>query len=398
VPKTTGCFMKKHFSKLLKIYHVLRSSFLQTSNKNILFISSSLDNTGAEKLLVEYINHIASRYAVVLICNKRGILIKNLDKSVKVFVVNYSASKTIFQKIMRRVKIHLLLPYLFSKYKKYYWYINTIVLPIPVKYAANHNIKFALHVHELKHMYSYLSNKELNLALNAPDLLLANSRITKQNLASAGAPSNTIQITTPFIDYNRLKAIEPCLPKTLIKNEYCWVMAGSIDKNKNPQLFLDIATEAYHKNLNYKFVWLYNVITDNDLLNKLNKQIAYQNLPLTFIKTKNYNEYLSHLNSADGLLLTSEFESFSIVTLEALAFGLCIVANDCGGINEIVNKNTASVITEKNNLDAFIHAMKNEIERKDSISDQKKQVARSFDKQQILKNWEELISKMMSHD
>lgn len=362
---------------------------MKKDSKHILFITPSLASTGSEILLFHFINFLANHFSVSVICYKKGNLIDSLNKSVKVHVVNYEEPKTILQKILRRLKLYFVFPYLFNKYKKYQWYINTIVLPIPVEFAVKYNVNFFLHVHELEHMYKFLSIEQLNRAINKPKLLIANSTITKNHLIKAGSSQN-LQIITPFIDATLIESFK--VNRSIkIQEQFCWIMAGSIDDNKNPNLFIKIAIEAKNKNLPYKFIWLYNSITDYELFSDINKQLVSKNLLVQFIKTNNYNDYLTHFSKADGLLLTSTFESFSMITLEALVLEMSIVVNDCGGVNEIINHKIASVIPINSEIDLYLKAMSFELERINLLRVEKNKIAQSFDKDKILRAWEKLM-------
>lgn len=359
---------------------------MSKDQKHILFITPSLANTGSEILLFNYINFLAKRYVISVICYKEGDLIKHLDKSVTVHIVGIKEPQTIIEKIIRKWKFMFVIPSLLNKYKNYNWYINTIVLPLPVDFAIKNQIKFTLHAHELKQMYGLLSPDQLFKALNAPSLLIANSETTKQHLLEAGS-GKEISVINPFIDFNYIK--------TFTKNHnadpeypFCWVMAGSIDSNKNPKLFIEIAKLAKEQKLSYQFIWLYNTISDENLYVEVTSMAGNN---VQFIKTNNYSDYLVQFSKAEGLLLTSTFESFSMVTLEALALNKAIVVNDCGGVTEIVDNSVASIIDAGSGLYKYIDAMKKEAERVSSFNGQKLEVAQKYDKESILLQWEKVM-------
>lgn len=356
--------------------------------KHILFITPSLANTGSEILLFHYITFLSNRYSISVICYKHGSLISLLPQSVKVHVLNLNEPTNIFQQISRRFKFKVSFPFLLNRYKNYTWYINTIVLPFPVKYAIKHNIDFMLHVHELKHMYDLLSKEQLENALNNPILLIANSQITKEHLKNAGSKKD-INVITPFIDLPFLKNIK-AKENQEIADKFCWVMAGSIDENKNPKLFIEIAKFSASKDLPYKFVWFYNSISDALLFSKVKQELTYLT-NIEFVHTDNYNDYITHFSRGDGLLLTSTYESFSMVTLEALALNMAIVVNDCGGVREIIDENTASVVRNNSHLDFYINVMQKEVNRLEETKDLKRNSVTLFDKAVILSKWEKLM-------
>jgi glycosyltransferase involved in cell wall biosynthesis len=212
--------------------------------------------------------------------------------------------------------------------------------------------------------------------------------MTKQHLIDAGSQKN-IEIINPFIDVQLVQSFKRNLKE--INSSFCWVMAGSIDANKNPQLFIDIAKEAKIQNLNYKFIWLFHSISDTILYSSITKQLLTEDLPVQFIQTNTYEDYLTQFSNTDGLLLTSTFESFSLVTLEALALSMPIVVNACGGVSEMLNENVASIIPLQSNINYYLTAMKLEESRGMTLASEKNQIAQAFDKKMILEKWEKLL-------
>jgi len=360
---------------------------MKSEKKHILFITPSLASTGSEVLLFHFINFLADRYTISVICFNRGNLISSLNKSVEVHSLSLGDPTSVYGKILKRVKIHITLPFLLNRYKKYLWYINTITLPIPLKYAVDNGIDFFLHVHELKHMYNLLSKSQLNFALNKPARLIANSAITKQHLMQAGS-SRSIDVLTPFIDVDLINSLKKNIPDSPV---FTWVMAGSIDKNKNPILFIDIAREARNKKLPYVFVWLYHSIGEQEVFSEITALQQKEDLHVKFFQTKDYKEYIGKFSSSNGFLLTSTYESFSMVTLEALTLGMPMVLNDCGGIDEFLNEDVASVIPKGSLPEVYLEQMDLELKRSETTRSEKNKIAKTFNKTRILDNWEQLL-------
>jgi L-malate glycosyltransferase len=362
---------------------------MERGKRDILFITPSLASTGSEVLLFNFINFLAGRYNISLICFRRGNLIQLLDKSVTVHILEYTEPKNIFQKIQRRYGLHVSIPKIFSRFKNHLWYINTLTLPLPVKFAVDHGISFVLHVHELNHMYHLLSSQQLNRALNNSTLLIANSYVTGRHLLYSGS-IKPAKIVYPFVDLNLISQYKE-IKIAGSGRVFSWVMAGSIDKNKDPELFIKIAIQSQLQNLPFRFVWLYQTVTDEMLMDKIIKQLQTQKIPVEFIKTNNYNDYLSMFSKCDGLLLTSTIESFSIVTLEAMALDLALVVNDCGGVTELVNDSFASIVPRNSPPEKYLAMMQHELSRKDPTRSLKNERSLVFDKNVILCKWEDVV-------
>ena len=61
--------------------------------------------------------------------------------------------------------------------------------------------------------------------------------------------------------------------------------------------------------------------------------------------------------NADLMLNFSELESFSMTTLEALAYGTPIIATDCGGPAEIIENDVSGILVPANDIDAMSAAI-----------------------------------------
>lgn len=352
--------------------------------KQIVFITQSLGNTGSEILLFHFINFLAQSHSVSVICFTKGAFITALDKRVELSIINYPSGPGVLKKVRRRFNLRFTIPGLFEKYKNHIWYINTIVLPLPVEFAVKNKIPFILHVHELNQMYGLLSDLQLRNALNQPRMLIANSEITKKHLLMAGA-GKKIEVLRPFIDLKKVTSYKS------LKNTV-WAMAGSIDKNKNPALFLEIARASKARDLSHEFVWFYNSVNDNELFERVRSEVYKQSLPVDFVHTNGYDDYLDNFSKCTGLILTSTFESFSLVTLEAMALQMLLVLNDCGGVNEVVTSELASILPLNSSPEKYLDAMQKEMERLELTASGKTKQAEKFDKETTLKIWRDLIS------
>lgn len=358
----------------------------------ILFLTPSLSNTGSEVLLFQFINHLAGRYQISVICFGKGVLSSRLDPRIKVHIQDLTTPKTLAGKLRRRITIHLTTPLLFARYKHYHWYVNTIALPLPLQFAAEHGVHHTVHVHELKHMYGLLDQQQFQRLIHSKRAIIANSEISAKHLTEAGRAGN-IRIVKPFIDLGLFEKFRQ--PSGPVSQENGWVMAGSIDANKNPALFVAIAQASVKAQSNMRFTWLYQNISDQTMFDDLNQTIAAQNLPLRFVRTADYNGYLQQFSAARGLILTSNFESFSLVTLEALALGLPMVLTDCGGVREILGPDLATFLPPGSPPQVYVEAALSEEKKAERVKADKWHQALKFAKQEGLQKWEKILQSIM---
>jgi glycosyltransferase involved in cell wall biosynthesis len=89
---------------------------------------------------------------------------------------------------------------------------------------------------------------------------------------------------------------------------------------------------------------------------------------VTFVKaTSNKKTIAKYLACADIFVMTSRFETFPLVILEAMACGTHIVAYDVGGVSEVLKKAKYCHLVEPNNKKALLEATKKVIYLDESV-------------------------------
>ncbi len=102
-----------------------------------------------------------------------------------------------------------------------------------------------------------------------------------------------------------------------------------------------------------------SIVGDGSLRNKLEKLTSALGLNknITFTGPLTSKAVSQAMQAADFLLLSSDFETFGIVLIEALACGLPVISTKCQGPIDIV-KEEVGILVEKNNILDMVNAMK----------------------------------------
>lgn len=333
---------------------------MHNKQRYITFLTPTMQRTGSEIVLFNLISRISENYIVKLISVYKGELLFMLNKRHLIYYVHKERPKSVISKIRFKIKEYLFFKILNAN-RFSTWYINTIVLWDYLEFAEKNKVKVILHVHELEQMFELLSKEQLNRAVNYPDLIIANSNYTKQLVQKYGR-TKPIELCYPAIDTKKVapnseikKAYRSRL--NIRDNSFVWAMCGTLDDNKNPELFIDIAFELITLNPNIVFLWIGGA-NDSAYGNEIKRKVAQKNIDDNIIWIDSVGEeYLNYFNCADGFVLTSKKESFSIVTVEALLLGLPVVTHDCGGVKEILREDIGTIVVEKNNVSQFTMAM-----------------------------------------
>jgi len=339
---------------------------MEKSNKNsITFFTPSLQKTGSEIVLFNLLPYILKSHKATVITKHKGVLYEKISPEIqKVYLYKKPLTDSFVSRFIHKIRREFIIPKIFKKQENSFWYLNTIMLPEVLKYAKENNIAACVHVHELQQMYTSLKKEQIETLLTFPKFIIANSIASKSVLREMGCKL-PIEIIYPAIDTNEIKADEEkkiiYRAKLKIKpTDFVWVMSGTLDGNKNPLLFIEITKALKQKTTNFKMMWLGDSPIKNLYAEECKKTATQLGLSDDIIWAGNIKEdYYNYLNCADGFVLTSKKESFSLVTLEALLLGLPVVATNCEGVNEIL-KNDVGVITKTTtNAEEMAYEMNN---------------------------------------
>ncbi|PGM56742.1 glycosyltransferase family 4 protein [Bacillus sp. AFS053548] len=130
------------------------------------------------------------------------------------------------------------------------------------------------------------------------------------------------------------------------------VYMGKICEHKGIYDVIDVVKHLKSKNISCKFIIAGNGSKTD--INELNNLIENNSIEeyIEYVGWLNIKEKIELLSTSDIFILPSHIEAFGIVLLEAMHFGLPIVATEVGGIPEVVIKNkNALLVPAKSPID-----------------------------------------------
>lgn len=141
--------------------------------------------------------------------------------------------------------------------------------------------------------------------------------------------------------------------------------------------------------------WKIDIFGQGELESELNNLIINNNLQgriKIHNPTKNiYKEYLR----SDFYVLSSKFEGFGLVLVEAMSCGIPVISFDCAhGPNEIITDGYDGFLVENGNINILAKKMDWLIEHRSErqkMGAQARISAKKYDIQQIMNTWEELF-------
>lgn len=299
--------------------------------------------------------------------------------------------------IYNRLRKVFVIDGILKKYPKATWYINTIVLPDILEFAAEHNITTILHTHELQQMYKGLNAEQLKRLIEHPTLIIANSKASASVVNDIGR-KDKIEIVHPALSsrlINKTLFEDIRSQLKIAKDAFVWVMCGTLDPNKDPFLFIEIASELKKQSSAFKMIWIGGKVDLSDIDKKCEELVKERGLIDNVMFVGDVKErFYDHFAMANGFVLTSQFESFSMTTLEALYLQLPIVANDCVGVREILGSEFGYIVKKKSNSQEFAERMLEIMKAPDMVNKKGlRDRALTFGIKTIAQKWSDLINK-----
>lgn len=336
----------------------------------ILFFTPFATRTGSEVALFNLLScGIDAGFQIGVACNHSGELLKQLPSAVPVFI---NDNQQLIRRAYNRVQDRLGGDAGFAlrahrAFKPDLWYINTIVLKDYIRDAQRHNIPCVVHSHEREQMLTSYSEEEVKTLVQYPQLVIAGSNTARNVFKLLGRKEN-MEVCYASIDPKRLH-VDVTTRLSLRSSlrigaqTFVWMMAGTLDPNKNPLRFISIALEMLRQGLDVHFIWLGGRETGYSHFVK--QKVAESGMAdkITFLGERT-QDYYQWLNAGDGLVITSQIESFCLVAVEAAYLGKPIVSFNSGGVQEIITDGMGVVVDSWNTVDiisAMVEVMKGEL-------------------------------------
>ena len=362
--KVSNFLLYKIFNRYIKQqinkyeYKTNEQSFF---HNKIIYLIPSLGAGGAERQLINLINHLSNpstlkkceKFEIILVCFNHktfpnDFYLSQLVNTIRIIDLSEGVG---FKLIVKEI----------LKNKKYFWLGKNII------YFNRLEELIALEKPQILHAWldtpsicgaiAGLSNKVPSIILSTrslnPSNFLSNRFYRKSvyqslsnykqiiflNNSNAGAISyekwlglknGHIKVIYNGFEINSLRTFHT---NRLEKNKYSRIIIGGVMRlnyEKNLDLWLKVAKILSKKELSINFV----IIGDGPELSKVQRYIKKLELTKLVDLVKPTNNIYDHMSKFDVLLLTSRIEGLPNVLIEAQLLGIPVISTDCGGASE----------------------------------------------------------------
>ncbi|PUE67491.1 glycosyltransferase [Arcobacter lacus] len=220
-----------------------------------------------------------------------------------------------------------------------------------------YGIKYIVTEHSSAFVQNKISNEKIksigNVAKNALKVTAVSSSFN--NILKEYTKTNIDLLPNIVDDFFFQKKFQNKISKNFI-----FLHIASLDKNKNQELLIKSFEKIAKLNHN-----IYLNIAGSGYMKKylesLVKKLDIQK-QVNFLGRISQEKVRDEMMKSNCFVLSSNFETFGVVLIEALACGLPLIATKCGGPEDIVNKQNGILINVENQLqleDAMMTMYKN---------------------------------------
>lgn len=160
------------------------------------------------------------------------------------------------------------------------------------------------------------------------------------------------------------------LPKKDSSNkDFKFINIGYLDKKKNQILLIRAFAKVFSENKNVKLSILGSGPEQKNLQSEINALNMNDQIKLFGFTPR--KQVLEELQQSDVFVLSSKYETFGVVLIEAMSCGLPVIATKCGGPESIVENKELGVLVENDDIGELSNAMKGIYENRDSYNSDK---------------------------
>ena len=337
---------------------------MQEKKKKILFSAYSLDVGGIETALVTLLNYLSKtdEYDITLVLEKkRGIFLEKLDKKVKVIKYTPSYIKLIGKGInaIKRAKFTLLYK---NKFDASFAYATYCRMASFTARTASENASLWVH-----NNYYYFFNKDENAykeffnsicAHSFKNILFVSEEAKKQYVEKYGVLLEELYVCNNLINYKRIQK--------LAKEEI------PIKRDDTVTTFINVARHDEHQKRITRLIESAKLLKQDDkkfrilLVGAGNDTKQYKemvekyNLVKEVIFVGNKSNPYPYYDISDCVILTSEYEGYPVVYVEANVLNKPIITTDVSDSKKEI-ENKFGIVTEKN-VQSIYNTMKSFIE------------------------------------
>ena len=225
--------------------------------------------------------------------------------------------------------------------------------------------------------------------------------LKKQVLENAKVPNHKINVIPSGLDFGSITQNNKTESRNLLQlpvDEFLFGIVGRIDPKKG-QLYALKATQLLRK-YKFKLVIVGEETPDapSHYLKEIKEFIAVNQLEQKIIFLPFQKNPMEVFNAFDWTLMTSDSETFGMVTIESMTQGTPVIGSNAGGTSELLDFGNAGLLFETKNEFDLAEKMKLALEKKVLFSREiMSNATLKFNQNQVVKEVERLLKTSRKH-
>jgi glycosyltransferase involved in cell wall biosynthesis len=354
---------------------------------SVIFILPDLETGGAERIVTTIANHLSRDLfePKILLLRKQGGYLNFLKSDVEIIDIDTErirhSLKPILKEIYRRKP-----DIVFSGFGEVNAYLSLFVKLFPkVKFIARETNVVSEHVtkKEIKFFYNFYNNYQQIIAQSDDMMhdLVNNFKVNRSKIIKINNP-----VDFEFINQKLIISRKPESFKYNYKNV---VAIGNLSARKGFDNLLKVFSRLKNEKI---LLHILGDGKDREILHQMKDFLGLKNV-VFHGRQENPYEFLKY---ADLFILSSRYEGFPNVLLEAGACGTYSLANNCpGGITEIIQHEINGEISNINNHEDFSQKIMHILHQSYDQDAIKNCIKSRFSKEIILDNYEKVLLDLM---
>ena len=378
--------------------------------KKVLFIMHSMPTGGAERVLVDIMNHIDYRQYVIhlLLRDRDGDLLESVPNDVQIFSLHGKVQVNLYTRIRNRIMNMTGLTEYLNKKKTLSLITDNYDCIISFCQGPAHKIHQYLLSHSSNHIsWVHSDLKKGNWGITSFHNSLqeqedAYNKMVKIVFVSEGAKMSFNQIFKMgagvqqlviynIVDKDNIKKLAASQTINKPAGKYIYINVGRLVEAKNQQLLLEAAKLLRSKYNNFE-VW---ILGEGPLRNELEDYISKHELGDYVKLLGNQSNPYPYITTADAFVSTSRQEGFSMVLCEAICLCKPVVSTDIVGPREVlVNGRYGLMVSETPEaVSKAMHAMATDKEMEGRYRSLSEQRSKDFTTDDFMKSFYAIVDK-----
>lgn len=310
--------------------------------KKIIFFAYTLEVGGAEKVLCDYINVLKDTYRIDLcVLQNIGEFRNNIPDNVNIIELR----KTTFSYIPFRY---------FSLYRRYF--INKIVnkgnYDVAIGFLEGRSATWVADIKKPIKKIAFIHNdvnkfdigiceKEILNTYKNIDKIITVSEMAKESFCEKyGFKRADVQVLYNLIDEKDI--LKKSLEEVEKNDIFTFVNVGKMRKQKRQDRLVEIANSLKKQGYKFKIQIIGNGPEEENIKKLVDKYNVEDVIELKGLKLNPY----PYIKNADIIVVSSDFEGYSIAIKEALLLKKVVISTDVSGVTEMFENGKYGIISK----------------------------------------------------